>query len=82
MGVGKGLINIKKIISMERGSAFAGDLSLWNKNIDAKACEHLASALAKMTALKSLDLRYNQIDAEACKHLSRALGGDEGVEKA
>ena len=48
-------------------------LDLSNNQIDAKACEHLAPALEKMTALKELIVIETGFDAESCKHLAPAL---------
>ena len=62
--------NINK---MKQGSAFTGELELWNNQIDAKACKHLAPALAKMTTLKKLYLWDNLIDAKACELLAPSL---------
>ena len=57
---------------MKQGAALK-ILYLNGNKIDAKACEHLAPALAKMTALETLYLEDNQIDAKACEHLAPVL---------
>jgi len=58
---------------IKQGSAFTGVLMLYKNQIDAKACKHLAPALAKMTTLKKLYLWDNLIDAKACELLAPSL---------
>jgi hypothetical protein len=64
---------VKSLASALKHNRSLGTLYLDDNEIDAKACEHLAPAFAKMTALELLDLRNNQIDAKACEHLAPAL---------
>ena len=50
------------------------NLRLGNNEIGAKACEHLAPALAKLTLLEDLNFPpNNHIGKEGCKHLAPAL---------
>ena len=66
---------------MKQESAFTGEFKLLYIKIDAKACELLAPALAKMTGLERLYLSGNQIDAKACEHLAPALAKMTALER-
>ena len=67
------LVGKEKTDIMKQGSQFKGELDLRYNQITDEGCEHLAPALAKMTALKELGLNSNQITDRGCEHLAPAL---------
>ena len=48
---------------------------------DSLHTEHLSPALAKMTALETLNLSWNQITDKGCEHLAPALAKMTALEK-